>query len=203
MEHGPVRIDDTIGELLETQEHMPKRQAAAIRRCLIATGKYGFSALPARYKAELAAIMVRYKMTFEDGYNLFGKYVGNWGGEATKWRFDAVKNGKVIASVVKTPGQKLHLEVRVSKTELHEGETYDMAAVRIRILDENGNAAPYAQYPLCFETTGPVEIAGPSEAVAEGGMGGLYIRTTGAKGSAELTIRCGELEAQNIHFEVR
>ena len=203
MEHGPIRIDDTIGELLETQEHMPKGQAAAIRRCLIATGKYGFSALPARYKAELAAIMVRYKMTFEDGYNLFGKYVGNWGGEATKWRFDAVKNGEVIASVTKTPGRKLHMEVRVSNTELHEGETYDMAAVRIRIVDENGNAAPYAQYPLSFETSGPIEITGPSAAAAEGGMGGLYIRTTGEKGSAELTIRCGELEVQKIQFEVR
>ncbi|MBQ1438970.1 MAG: glycoside hydrolase family 2 protein, partial [Solobacterium sp.] len=203
MEHGPIRIDDTIGELLETQEHMPKGQAAAIRRCLIATGKYGFSALPARYKAELAAIMVRYKMTFEDGYNLFGKYVGNWGGEATKWRFDAVKNGEVIASVTKTPGKKLHLEVKVSKTELAEGETYDMAAVRIRILDENGNSAPYAQYPLAFETTGPIEIAGPSAAVLEGGMSGLYIRTTGETGQAELTIRCADLEVQNISFEVR
>ena len=203
MEHGPIRIDDTIGELLETQEHMPKGQAAAIRRCLIATGKYGFSALPARYKAELAAIMVRYKMTFEDGYNLFGKYVGNWGGEATKWRFDAVKNGEVIASVTKTPGKKLHLEVKVSKTELAEGETYDMAAVRIRIVDENGNSAPYAQYPLAFETTGPIEIAGPSAAVLEGGMSGLYIRTTGETGHAELTIRCADLEVQNISFEVR
>ena len=203
MKHGPIRIDDTIGELLESQEHMPKGQAAAIRRCLIATGKYGFSALPVRYKAELAAIMVRYKMTFEDGYNLFGKYVGNWGGEATKWRFDAKKNGEVIASVTKTPGQKLHLEVTVSKTELTEGETYDMAAVRIRILDENGNSAPYAQYPLSFETAGPIEIAGPSTAVLEGGMSGLYIRTAKEIGHAELTIRCGELETQTISFEVR
>ena len=76
-------------------------------------------------------------------------------------------------------------------------------AVRIRILDENGNSAPYAQYPLVFETTGPIEIAGPSAAVLEGGMSGLYIRTTGETGHAELTIRCADLEVQNISFEVR
>ena len=45
MKHGPVKISDTIGELLETQEHMPKAQANAVRECMLAAGKYGFSAL--------------------------------------------------------------------------------------------------------------------------------------------------------------
>ena len=203
MNHGPVLIDDTIGELLETQEHMPKAQAAAIRECMLAAGKYGFSALPARYKAELAYIMLRYKMTFEDGYRLYGTYVGNWGDEATKWRFDAIKNGTVIASVTKTPGQKLHLKTTVSRTELYEGEVYDMAAVRIRIEDENNNPASYAQLPLTFETAGPIELAGPASAVLEGGMSGLYIRTTGTSGHAELTIHCEGLTDTTISFEVR
>ena len=46
---------------------------------------------------------------------------------------------------------------------------------------------------------------GPSNpaAVLEGGMSGLYIRTTGETGHAELTIRCADLEVQNISFEVR
>ena len=203
MKHGPVLIDDTIGEMLETQEHMPKAQAAAIRDCMLAAGKYGFSALPARYKAKLAYIMLRYKMTFEDGYALYGKYVGNWGGEATRWRFDAKKNGDVIASVTKTPGKKLHLEVSVSSEQLREGDVYDMAAVRVTVRDENGNIAPYAQLPVSFETSGPISVSGPKAAVLEGGMGGLYIRTTGSKGIAELIIHCEGLSDQKIRFEVR
>lgn len=203
MEHGPVLIDDTIGEMLETQEHMPKAQASAIRDCMLAAGKYGFSALPARYKAELAWIMLRYKMSFEDGYALYGKYVGNWGGEATRWRFDAKKDGKVVRSVTKTPGQKLHLEVKVSKTRLEEGDVYDMSAVRIMVHDDHCNHAPYAQLPLSFETSGPIEIAGPHTAVLEGGMSGLYIRTTGTDGTGELIIRSEGIEDVRIEFEVR
>lgn len=203
MNHGPVLIDDTIGEMLETQEHMPKAQAAAIRDCMLAAGKYGFSALPARYKAKLAYIMLRYKMTFEDGYALYGKYVGNWGGEATRWRFDAKKNGEVIASVTKTPGKKLHLEISTSSAILHEGDVYDMAAVRITVRDDNGNIAPYAQLPVSFETKGPISVSGPQTSVLEGGMGGLYIRTAGSKGAAELTIHCEGLSDQTIRFEVR
>jgi hypothetical protein len=73
--------------------------------------------------------------------------VGNWGGEATRWRFDGKKNGKVIAGQTKRPGELLHLEVKVSATALREGACYDMAAVRIRVLDENNNLASYAQLP--------------------------------------------------------
>ena len=203
MKHGPILIDDTIGELLETQEHMPKGQAAAIRDCMLAAGKYGFSALPAVYKAKLAYIMLRYKMTFEDGYALYGKYVGNWGGEATRWRFDAVRNDEVIASVTKTPGQSLHLEVKTSATELKDGDVYDMAAIRIQIKDDNNNLTPYAQLPVSFTTEGPIELIGPATAVLEGGSCGTYIRTTGTSGTATLTIHCDGLNDQKIEFTVR
>jgi beta-galactosidase len=202
MKHGPVLIDDTIGELLETKEGFGKTQAAEIRECMLAAGKYGFPNLPVRYKAMLAYIMLRYSMTFSDGYDLYGRYVGNWGGEATVWRFDAVKDGKVTASVVKTPGKYLHLETKVSSTVLREGETYDMSAVRISVRDENGNPAVYAQLPVQFETEGPIEIAGPKLGVLEGGMSGLYVRTVGRTGKAVLTIRCEGMEEKRIEFEV-
>ena len=203
MKHGPILIDDTIGELLETQEQMPKQQAAAIRDCMLAAGRYGFSALPAYYKAKLAYIMLRYHMTFEDGYALYGKYVGNWGGEATRWRFDAVRNEEVIASVTKTPGQKLHLDAAASASELTDGEVYDMAAIRIQIKDENNNLTPYAQLPVSFETAGPIELVGPKTAVLEGGACGTYVRTTGKSGEASVTIHCDGLQDQIIRFTVR
>ena len=203
MEHGPVLIDDTIGEMLETKEGMDSKQAQLVRECMLAARKYGMANLPARYKAMLGYAMVRYGMSFEDGYALYGKYVGNWGGEATVWRFDAVRDDKVIASRVKTPGQKLRLETEVSNACLKEGDVYDMAAVRIRLLDENGNPAVYAQLPVRFETRGPIEIAGPRTAVLEGGMGGVYVRTAGEEGSASLIICCEGVQNTEIRFEVK
>ena len=78
-----------------------------------------------------------------------------------------------------------------------------MAAVRITVRDDNGNIAPYAQLPVSFETKGPISVSGPQTSVLEGGMGGLYIRTAGSKGAAELTIHCEGLSDQTIRFEVR
>ncbi len=201
--HPPILIDDFIGNLLKTEEHMPDGEAALIRDCLLAAGKYGMANLPVSYQAKLGYAMLRYHLTFDDGYRLYGKYVGNWGGEATRWRFDAIKDGKTVASVTKAPSAKLHLHAKVSHTRLTEGDTYDMAAVRIRILDENGNTASYAQMPVSFSATGAVELVGPQIVTAEGGMTGTYVRTTGEIGEGVLSVRCGELSPLSIPFKVR
>ena len=99
-----------------------------------------------------------------------------------------------MASVTCCPSAKLHLEVTPSHTELTEGDTYDMAAVRIRVLDEYGNVAPYAQLPVQFALEGDAEQVGPAVVTAEGGMTGTYIKTVGRPGQAKLTITTAQTE---------
>ena len=77
-----------------------------------------------------------------------------------------------------------------------------MAAVRLRILDEYGNLASYAQLPLRFETAGEIALAGPDSAAAEGGMCGTYIRTLGREGAGSLRISAPGLESVALKFEV-
>ena len=201
LKHGPIRIDDTIGKLLETNEHFSKEKAADIRKCLLASKKYG-SNLPLRYRLLYAKMMFQYKMSYSDGVSLFGKYVTGWGSDSITWRFDAVKNGKVVKSIIKRPSAKLHLSHQVSRTSLAEGDCYDMSMIRIQVKDEYHNLASYAQLPLNFITTGPIEIVGPSTVVTEGGMTGTYIKTTGEEGEAILTISTPDCSAITIHFTI-
>ena len=202
LNHNPILIDDTIGALLKTQEGFPEQKAELLRRCLVSAGKHGLANMPAADKARMLWCMLRYHMSMQEGVELYGKYVGNWGGEATRWRFDAVKNGQVVASQTRAPGKKLRIEARPSHTTLTEGASYDMAAVRIRLLDEWGNVASYAQLPLHFSVSGPIALAGPDRAAAEGGMGGCYIKTTGESGRGALTISAPGLEPVTMEFEV-
>ena len=201
--HGPVLIDDTIGDLLRSKEGYDEKKAAIISECLNAAGKYGMSNLPVKYQAKLAWCMMHYGLKFSDGYDLYGKYVGNWGGKSVEWRFDAVKDGKVIASVTKSPSCRLHLNAVPSHTVLKENDTYDMAAIRIRIEDEYGNTASYAQIPVTIEVQGPIELVGPSAVTAEGGMAGTYIRTTGQYGTASVTLKTEQTEPVTVSFEIR
>lgn len=141
-------------------------------------------------------------MKYQDAVELYGKYVGNWGGEATQWRLDALKDGEVVASVTCCPSAKLHLEVTPSTTELREGDTYDMAAVRIRVLDEYGNVAPYAQIPVQLKLEGAAELVGPGVVCAEGGMTGTYIKTLGIPGAAKLTVSADQTDSVEVVFTV-
>lgn len=202
LDHGPILIDDTIGCLLETQEGFDKKKAAAIKAALQAAGKYGLAAMPPKEKLRMLWVMARYGLSYADGMALYGKYVGNWGGAATRWRFEAKKQGQTAVSRVNCPGTALHLEVLPSQTALHEGDTYDMAAVRVRIRDENGNLAPYAQLPVQFKTRGAVALVGPPVVTAEGGLCGCYVRTLDRAGRGSLTVWAEGLEPVTLSFQV-
>ena len=203
LKHEPILADDTIGALLESEEKFGKHKAAMIRDCLLAASKYGIESLPLGKKLKFAWTSLLYRLKYEDAYQLYGKYVGNWGQATPVWRFDAVKNGVVTASACKAQSRVLHLEARPSKTVLTEGDTYDCAAVRIRLMDEYDNVANYAQEPVSFLAEGPIELIGPACTTAEGGMCGTYVRTTGETGEARLRISCGMAGAIDLMFTVQ
>ncbi len=200
--HGPMILDDMVGELLQTQEGFEKPKAELLHSCLLAVQKRGLSNLTPADMAKIGFAMVKYGLKFEDAEALYGKYIGSWGAESTLWRFDAEKDGIIVKSVTRGPSSRLRLEVFPSHRELREGDTYDMAAVRIRIHDEFGNVAPYAQLPVIFSVEGPLEIAGPRAVTAEGGMCGTYVRTTGKTGTARLTIATAQTEPVLVEFQI-
>ena len=203
LKHEPILADDTIGALLESEEKFGKHKAAMIRDCLLAASKYGIESLPLGKKIKFAWTSLLYRLKYEDAYQLYGKYVGNWGQATPVWRFDAVKNGIVTASACKAQSRVLHLEARPSKTVLTEGDTYDCAAVRIRLMDEYDNVVNYAQVPVSFSVEGPVELIGPACTTAEGGMCGTYVRTTGEAGEARLRISCDMANPIELTFTVQ
>ena len=146
--------------------------------------------------------MMKYGIKPEEGLALYNKYISNWGAEAIFWRLIAVKDGMVAATYTCGPGSRLHLEVTPSHTHLQERDTYDMASVRIRILDEHGNVAPYAQLPVQFTLEGEAELVGPKVVTAEGGMTGTYVRTLGRTGEARLTITTDRTEPVVLIFKI-
>ena len=200
--HGPKVMNDMIGCLLETQEGFDKKKADLLRSCLLTIQKKGLAGMTPADMAKMGYAMMKYGMKYEDAVKLYGKYIGNWGGEATVWRLIAVKDGMVAATYTCSPGSRLHLEVIPSHTGLRERDTYDMASVRIRILDENGNVAPYAQLPVELSLEGDAQLIGPAVVTAEGGMTGTYIKTVGKSGEARLTIRTAQTEDVTLIFKI-
>ena len=184
----PMLIDDYIGDQIEKEEGFAKRQTKIVKDALNFSAVYGMENMPLKMKLTMGEAMTRYKMKFDDAYRLFAKYVGNWGGKVTEFKFEGIRDGKVVKTVVKAAMTNLALDLKVSSNVLKEGATYDVAAVRIRIIDDNGNVMAFYNRQAVLEATGDIEILGPSLADINGGMGGVYIRSTGKEGKGTLKI---------------
>ena len=98
--------------------------------------------------------------------------------------------------------RKASLDVKVSHTKLREANTYDVAAIRIRAVDENSNLLPFFQEPVRVEVEGPVAVIGGDVFSLKGGMGGLYIKTLGEKGNAKVRLVVPQCETVEIDFEI-
>lgn len=226
--HGPLLVDDTIGCLLETKEGFTGRKEKLLHKSLNAAAQYGVAGLPLPDLLRMGWCMVRYKMSYADGVELFGKYVGNWGGEAVVWKYEAIKDGKVAAVKELSPGKKLHLEVKASdsagrsigaeypgrtaggkmdriRINLRDGETFDMSLIRVRFLNEFNTLAAYVAAPVRFEIDDEeiIRLAGPRIAASQGGMTGTIVRTAGKRGTAHLSIGTDMAEPVTVEFTVQ
>ena len=77
-----------------------------------------------------------------------------------------------------------------------------MAALRIKLMDENGNILNFANDPVNVSISGAGELIGPKSFALNGGMGGTYVRTIGEKGRIELSFKCPVCEEVSLTLEV-
>ena len=203
MPHGPILIDDFIGAQMEEGEGFSKSKSEDIKKILMSACKTGMSNLTFKTKLLAAKCILFRGMKLQDAVDLYNKYVGNWGGTATTYKFEAIKNDKVVRTVEKRPMQKAHMKVLCSHLDLTEDTTYDVASVRIRAVSEDDNLLSFCSEPLQLETEGPITVIGPSIVSLQGGLGGTYVKTTGKTGEARLIIKSKLLGEERITFQVK
>ncbi|MBE6989785.1 MAG: glycoside hydrolase family 2 protein [Ruminococcaceae bacterium] len=199
LRRGPILITDYIGSRLEQEGYGPD-QTKLVRDILNHSAIYGFGKLPPRILAKAARAMAMYHMTFQDAYRLYSKYIGSWGDSATTYRFEAVKDGRVVKTVVCAPVTGVTLRARADHTALREISTYDVAAVRVSACDQNGHPLPFFHGSVELAVEGPIELIGPRLLQLRGGCGGTYVKTTGRAGEASLTLTCDQAEPVTISF---
>ena len=201
IKHGAILIDDFVGNQLVEKEGFDEKKAELVKKLLGDIVKYGMSSLPASSKLTAARLMSFYGMTYEQGVELFGKYVANWGGFALEYKFEAIKDGNVVKTVKKGAAESLHLDLRCDHTSLHEENSYDVAEVRLRVFDQNDNLASYYGEPVKLKASGDISIIGPDVVSFKGGMTGTYIKSEGKTGKGSLTVTSGKMET-TVDFTV-
>ena len=104
-------------------------------------------------------------------------------------------------SITKSPVTSVTLSVESDRTELTVGETYDVACVRIKAVDQNGNVLPYFNEPVSFKTEGGVRLIGPALTSLRGGLGGTFVRTA-TEGAGALTVSAPGAPDVTVDFKI-
>ena len=202
LKHGPILIDDFIGDSLAQNERFRPKHAKEITDAMNLVARGSLNHIPKRLYLTALKLLLIYHIDFAEVTRLYTKYIGDWGGTATIYRFDAIKDGKVVKSVTKEPVREIRLEAEADHTILTEQHSYDVALVRIRAVDDHGNVLPFYQEPVCLITEGDISIIGPDTIALQGGMGGTYVKSTGRSGRGALLLQSQTAGEIRIPFQI-
>lgn len=189
LKHGPILIDDFIGDSFAQNERFRPKHAKEITDAMNLVARGSLNHIPKRLYLTALKLLLIYHIDFAEVTRLYTKYIGDWGGTATIYRFDAIKDGKVVKSVIKEPVREIRLEAEADHTILTEQHSYDVVLVRIRAVDDHGNVLPFYQEPVRLIAEGDISIIGPDTIALQGGMGGTYVKSLGRSGQGALLLQ--------------
>lgn len=202
LKHGPILIDDFIGDSFAQNERFRPKHAKEITDAMNLVARGSLNHIPKRLYLTALKLLLIYHIDFAEVTRLYTKYIGDWGGTATIYRFDAIKDGKVVKSVTKEPVREIRLDAEADHTILTEQHSYDVALVRIRAVDDHGNVLPFYQEPVRLITEGDISIIGPDTIALQGGMGGTYVKSTGRSGRGALLLQSQTAGEIRIPFQI-
>ena len=203
LKHGPILIDDFIGDSFAQNERFRPKHAKEITDAMNLVARGSLNHIPKRLYLTALKLLLIYHIDFAEVTRLYTKYIGDWGGTATVYRFDAIKDGKVIKSVTKEPVREIRLEAEADHTILTEQHSYDVALVRIRAVDDHGNVLPFYQEPVLLIKEGDISIIGPDTIALQGGMGGTYVKSLGRSGQGALLLQSLTAGEVRIPFQIK
>ncbi len=203
--HGPILIDDFIGNRLIDEDGFSESASKDVKEFLMILRKYAGNVerLSVTEKALASKINLVHKIDENKLRSLFGKFVAGWGGAIIEHKFEAIKDGKVVKTVVRLPSEEVCVKASVLRDTLIEDSSYDVASVRLSVVDQNGNVQPYCQESVLLSTEGDISLIGPSAVSLKGGFAGTYVKSMGKNGHGALIIKDWMGNSMKIPFTVK
>jgi beta-galactosidase len=198
LKHPPVMIDDLIGETLAKQEGMKPKDAQKAKEIFRAITKHG-NRLPLMYKIRMLMLLKKYKLTIDQGVEMFFKYTSGWGSTKLSYRFEGYKNEQLVQTVIKENLTSSHYIVDSMRDKLIIGDSYDVLSLTVKKVDQHHQILPYACDAIKIETNKHIELIGPNVISLQGGAIGFYVKSKSkGKGIIKITTQEGAIEKEVI-----
>lgn len=199
--HPPIYIDDYIGNSLVTAEGYSVKDAAFMKKILMAMANHDGD-LPLEIKGKLMLARFKSKMDKETINHLYQKYILASENPQTRYIFEGYIGEEKVATLIKGGYTPARIIAEAERHDLIHGETYDVTRISIKVVDQYGNVLPYINDVIRTETTGSVEIIGHTYQSLVGGTLAVYVKTKGEVGTGVVSIKSNELGEGQLIFQV-
>ncbi len=200
--NAPVIIDDYIADRIHKNEPYSSAVATKIKTVLSSFVKHGIR-LDFKGKWNLLQLMMFHKMTIAKLMELYGRYVGDWGKEGSRYRYEGYINEECVIVKHRGSSKQFTLDIVPDSTVLHLDDTYDATRVVIRLCDEFDNDLPFAFDPFTIRCSKHLRVIGPKNQTLVGGSVGVYLRTTGLKGTGKVEFEFERFGTKTIEITVK
>jgi beta-galactosidase len=174
--HAPIVVDDFIGALMN-DEPFSAHDREILKKALNHIGAVGFAHIKKGEIIKYIPMILRNRIKTSDLFALYGKYMST-NDFAFLFDFKGYKDGKLVCEKKYGPSTEFFYRYETSNQSLQNGDTYDVARVSIKYVDEWGSQLHYAHNVISFKTLGPIEVIGPKSVALEGGDISVYVRST-------------------------
>ena len=196
LKHPPIVIDDLIGESLSTQEGMKPKDAKRAKRIFKAITTYG-NRLPLKYKLSMLMVLKKYKLTINQGVEMFYKHTSGWGSTKLSYRFEGYKKDECVKTITKENMISSRIIVESTRNRLIIGDTHDVLRFVVKKVDQNHEILPYAFDTISIETNKHIALIGPQQISLQGGSIGFYVKSkTKGKGIVKIVTQEGVIEKE-------
>ena len=199
--YPPIVIKDLIGNQIHENERFSNKDASRIKKALLKTLNNDLK-MSLKTKLVLLYMLIKYKMPKEEAYALYTRYVGGWGEKAKVYRFEGIKDEKIVATTHKGFNDDYELLITSSKKELLIEQTYDVAKITVELKNKLEMRAFYSSDVIHIESNDAIELIGPSQIALQGGIQSFWVKTV-KPGKAYVTISSLRYQTQTIDLYVK
>ncbi|GAB6090788.1 glycoside hydrolase family 2 protein [Spirochaeta dissipatitropha] len=199
--HPPVVIRDLIGDQLQ-ESGFTARDQGCLRRIVGKALSSGPDSLGIPDLLQIAWIMLRYRKSRAEIYELVTRFALGWGSRDERFEIAGILNGtEVFRRSYGGDARADQLQIHADDLQLESGD-WDCTRISIQALDQYGNLHPYTMDAIELTVSGPGSVMGPSLLPLTAGWAVFWLRSHGEAGKINLSIRSGRFGNQELLITV-
>ena len=190
--NGCFKVDDLLGDILIKLENKTKEESDHLKEVLRDLLEYDM--------IQRDFIVEKWgKKDVEEAYQLFGKYVSNWGSHPTPYTFVGYIDNQKVIETTKGNQHFDYINVEMSSNTMHTKRSYDVVKITLEMIGNLGNRCEFAFDSFLVKTSPNIKVIGDDIFSLNSGIRSFYIKSLEKTGKGKIEIispRFGKIELE-------